>query len=166
VTSSQIEENRSNMSMQSVDTLMRKAIEEKIFPGGVLLVSAKGAIIFFEAYGWAQLSSQVPMTQETIFDLASLTKPLATTLAAMSLVQHDQIGLQTPLDNVLTEFQDTDKAKVKLKHLLGFPITGRTSENWRPLRKIAAKPPCESSWYKNPSFIRSAKKSCTVTWVS
>jgi CubicO group peptidase (beta-lactamase class C family) len=104
--------------MQSVDTLMRKAIEEKIFPGGVLLVSAKGAIIFFEAYGWAQLSSQVPMTQETIFDLASLTKPLATTLAAMSLVQHDQIGLQTPLDNVLTEFQDTDKAKVKLKHLL------------------------------------------------
>ena len=111
-------QNRSIMKMEPVDRLMRQAVAEKIFPGGVLLVSKKGETVLFDAYGVANLDSRVPVAPETIFDLASLTKPLATTLAVMWLVQHNQIKLEQQLGQLLTEFEHTDKAMIKLKHLL------------------------------------------------
>lgn len=106
------------MPVQPVDNLMRQAIAEKIFPGGVLLVSVNGSIIFFKAYGYANLYSRVPVTQDTIFDLASLTKPLATALGVMMLVQREKIELDNTLDMILPESKYTDKAQVKVKHLL------------------------------------------------
>ena len=106
------------MEMKSVDRLMRQAVAEEIFPGGVLLVSKKEETVFFNAYGVANLDSRAPVVPETIFDLASLTKPLATTLAVMWLVQHNRIKLEQHLGQLLIEFEHTDKAKVKLKHLL------------------------------------------------
>ncbi len=106
------------MVMESVDKLMRQAIAEKIFPGGVLLVAENEEIVFFKAYGYAHLSSHAPMTKETVFDLASLTKPLSTTLAVMKLIQYDQIELEDPLSQILSEFERTDKAEIKLKNLL------------------------------------------------
>ena len=104
--------------MQPVDNLMRQAIAEKIFPGGVLLVSVNGAIIFFKAYGYANLCSDVPITQDTIFDLASLTKPLATALGIMMLIQRKKIELDSTLGMILPESENTDKTQVKVKHLL------------------------------------------------
>ena len=106
------------MTVQPVDHLMRQAIAEKTFPGGVLLVSVNGTIIFFKAYGYANLFSHVPMTQDTIFDLASLTKPLATALGVMILIQRKRIELEHTLSMILPEFKYTDKAQIKLKHLL------------------------------------------------
>jgi CubicO group peptidase (beta-lactamase class C family) len=106
------------MEMESVDRLMNQAIAEKIFPGGVLLVSKEGETEFFNAYGVAHLISRAPVVPETIFDLASLTKPLATTLAVMLLVQYNKIKLEQRLDQLLPEFERTDKARIKLKHLL------------------------------------------------
>ena len=104
--------------MESVDKLMRQAITDKVFPGGVLLVAEKEEIVFFKAYGYAYLLRHTPMTKETIFDLASLTKPLSTALAVMKLIQHEQIELEDPLSQILTEFERTDKAEIKLKNLL------------------------------------------------
>jgi CubicO group peptidase (beta-lactamase class C family) len=106
------------MELESVDRLMRQAVAEEIFPGGVLLASQKGEVVFLDAYGLANLSSRTPVNLETIFDLASLTKPLATTLAAMCLARRGQIDLQQSLDRLLPEFRGTDKAKVKIEHLL------------------------------------------------
>jgi CubicO group peptidase (beta-lactamase class C family) len=104
--------------MKRVDELMKQAVAEGIFPGGVLLVSQLGEVVFFNAYGLADLNSRTAVTLETIFDLASLTKPLATTLAVMRLVQLGQMELQQSLDRLLPEFQGTDKAKVTIEHLL------------------------------------------------
>ena len=104
--------------MEEVDQLMQQAIAEKIFPGAVLRVSREGETVFFNAYGLANLSSRAAVTRETIFDLASLTKPLATSLAVMRLVQQNQIHLEQPLAELLPEFKGSDKAAVRLKHLL------------------------------------------------
>jgi len=104
--------------MEPVDKLMRQAIADKVFPGGVLLVAEKEEIVFFEAYGYAHLSDQRPMTKDTIFDLASLTKPLSTTLAVMKLIQSGKIELEDPLGRILSEFERTDKAEIKIKNLL------------------------------------------------
>ena len=105
-------------NMEPVDKLMQQAIADKVFPGGVLLVAEKDEVVFFRAYGYAHLSRRTPVIKETIFDLASLTKPLSTTLAVMRLVQHDRIGLEDPLCQILPEFEHTDKAEVQLKNLL------------------------------------------------
>ena len=104
--------------MESVDRLMKKAVAEEVFPGGVLLVSKNGETLFSNAYGVAHLSSRAAVSAETIFDLASLTKPLATTQAVMRLIQYKQINLADPLGQILPEFKDTEKAQITLKNLL------------------------------------------------
>jgi len=104
--------------MTRVDKLMKQAVAEKVFPGAVLLVSLEGKIVFFNAYGLANLYSRAPMTLEMIFDLASLTKPLATTLAAARLIQQDKIRLEQFLGQLVPDFEGTDKAELKIEHLL------------------------------------------------
>jgi CubicO group peptidase (beta-lactamase class C family) len=109
---------KNDMELKSVDNLMKQAVAEKIFPGAVLLLSVNGRVVFFSAYGFANLCSRAPVTTGTIFDLASLTKPLATTLAMARLVQQDEIQLEQSLGQLLPDFEPTDKAKIKIKHLL------------------------------------------------
>lgn len=104
--------------MNQVDNLMRLAISDKIFPGAVLLVSKEDSIVFFEAYGYANNLSGDTMAKDTVFDLASLTKPLATTLAIMMLIQQSRLGLEQNLGLVLPGFENTDKDQIKIKHLL------------------------------------------------
>lgn len=104
--------------MTEVDKLMKQAVDNGIFPGAVLLVSSESTVVFLRAYGLAHIYEKVPVTAETIFDLASLTKPLATTLAVMHLVQNRQITLDDSLGKLLPDFQAGDKAKIRLKHLL------------------------------------------------
>ncbi|MBW1822295.1 MAG: beta-lactamase family protein [Deltaproteobacteria bacterium] len=58
------------------------------------------------------------MTKKTIFDLASLTKPLATTLAVMHLVQHNKLNLEQSIESVLPEFKNSKKGEIQIKHLL------------------------------------------------
>jgi len=65
--------------MKKADTLMKQAVTDNVFPGSVLLVSKKNEVVFFEAYGRANIDTKLPMKRETLFDLASLTKPLAQT---------------------------------------------------------------------------------------
>jgi len=111
--------------MKHVNRLMKDAVAENVFPGGVLLVSLDRNIVFFEAYGDANLFSGRKMTKETVFDLASLTKPLATTLAVMALIQQSRLTLKENLGSILPLFKNTDKEKIRVENLLyhnsGFP---------------------------------------------
>jgi CubicO group peptidase (beta-lactamase class C family) len=104
--------------MQKINSLMKEAISQNVFPGGVLLVSKGGPPIFFESYGLADTFSKTPMTKETVFDLASFTKPLATTLAVMKLVQDSRLDLSRNLESILPEFEGNDKGKITVKDLL------------------------------------------------
>jgi CubicO group peptidase (beta-lactamase class C family) len=126
--------------MKHVDTLMRQALSESVFPGGVLLVSRQGSILFYSAYGDANIFTGAPMTRETIFDLASLTKPLATTLAVMKLVQQDKIDLEQELGHVLPEFKNSAKSAIRIKHLL-YHTSGLP--DYRPFYKILSDRPQE-----------------------
>ncbi len=104
--------------MRQVDTLMHQGISDKVFPGAVLLISKEDSILFKKAYGYANIFTKCPMTEDTIFDLASLTKPLATTLAIMKLVQEHELDLEQTLGSVLPYFINTEKEQIKIKHLL------------------------------------------------
>jgi len=104
--------------MNKINDLMKKGVKEGVFPGGLLLVAKNDLIIFFEAYGYANIFSKRIMTKNTIFDLASLTKPLATTLAVMKLIQQGELDLEQDLGALLPEFRDTDKKQITIRNLL------------------------------------------------
>jgi CubicO group peptidase (beta-lactamase class C family) len=111
--------------MKQVERLMKDAVANNVFPGGVLLVSQDRNIVFFEAYGDANLFSGRKMAKETVFDLASLTKPLATALAVMELIRQSRLTLTDHLGSILPLFKNTDKERIRIENLLyhnsGFP---------------------------------------------
>ncbi|MBW1847087.1 MAG: beta-lactamase family protein [Deltaproteobacteria bacterium] len=104
--------------MKKADTLMKQAVTDNVFPGSVLLVSKKNEVVFFEAYGRANIDTKLPMKRETLFDLASLTKPLATTLAVMKLIQQSRLALEQMLGAVLPVFKNTKKEHITIRQLL------------------------------------------------
>lgn len=104
--------------MMHVDRLMHQALSDRVFPGGVLLVSRDNQIEFFEAYGCTDLFSGALAARDTVYDLASLTKPLATTLAVMQLIQESRLSLDQPVVSILPCFLDPLMSRVTIRHLL------------------------------------------------
>jgi CubicO group peptidase (beta-lactamase class C family) len=122
--------------MESVNNLMKQAVSNEVFPGGVLLVSTAGSEIFFQKYGYANIFSGRLMTRDTVFDLASFTKPLATTLAIIKLISQQKLELGQRLGSILPQFNSTDKGRISIENLLyhnsGYP-------DYRPYYKALCK---------------------------
>jgi CubicO group peptidase (beta-lactamase class C family) len=103
----------------SIDAVANKAIQEKNIPGAVILVGHRGQVIFKKAYGHRSLDPQVePMTPDTIFDMASLTKVLATAPAVMLLIEKGKIHLDDRVANYLPPFGQQGKKKITIRQLL------------------------------------------------
>jgi len=104
---------------QTLDAIVEKAIAADELPGAVLLVSHKGEIIHRKAYGnRALLPAHEAMTVDTIFDMASLTKIVATTSSVMLLVEQGKVRLNDPVARYIPEFAANGKAQVTVRHLL------------------------------------------------
>ncbi len=105
-----------------VDRVIDKAIANAEIPGAVIgaRMPRSGEMIeYFAERGLAVVRPErIPMLRQTVFDLASLTKPLATTTAIMLLVDDGAIGLDEPVAKVLPDFSERDKDKVSIRHLL------------------------------------------------
>ena len=102
-----------------IKELLEKGAAEGVFPGAVLIVARGGEIVFREATGCSSLIPEShPMEEDTIFDLASLTKPLATTLALMRLVDSNKLDLDQPLATLLPGPLSDDKRAITPRLLL------------------------------------------------
>jgi len=98
---------------------MTQAVADGVFPGAVLLVDVRGSIVFFEAFGHAALlPTPDPMTLDTVFDLASLTKPLVTTTLTLSLVAQGRLALDEPVGRHVPSWRRGVKARATIRHLL------------------------------------------------
>jgi uncharacterized protein YbbC (DUF1343 family)/CubicO group peptidase (beta-lactamase class C family) len=90
----------------AVDQQMERAVQDGLIPGGVVVIGHNGHVVYQKAYGSRELiPHREPMTLDTIFDAASLTKVLATTPAIMRLFEQGQIRLNDPVTKYLPEFQ-------------------------------------------------------------
>jgi len=159
---------KTNQKLDPVDSLIEKEIEAGTFPGGVLLIKGKENTLKHRAYG---LKSETPgeeaMELGTIFDLASLTKVVATTTIALHLVETGNWNLDNPVSKYLARFHNQD---ISLKHLLThtsglipwtdlFSGTGCRDEalsrlftdNWPILEPVV--PPGERVIYSDLNFI-------------
>lgn len=143
----------------SVDQLMRKAVDQRIFPGAVLLVARSGEVIWHEAYGMADLFSARPVKRETVFDLASLTKPLVTAAVIMLLVQQGRMDLNRPVQEYWPSFNANGRESITLRHLLshtaGLPA-------WRPFYLRLAQIPWDRRADKLRDWILSEPLDCAA----
>ena len=85
--------------------IIRQAIEQRAFPGASLAVTHRGALVASQGFGrFTYRQSSPAVRAETIFDLASLTKVVATTATAMLLYQRAKLSLDQPVEKILPEF--------------------------------------------------------------
>jgi CubicO group peptidase (beta-lactamase class C family) len=120
---------------------MLQAVEEQAFPGGVLLVSRNGEVLFEDACGLACLDDRSPVTASTFFDLASLTKPLATTLAVLALVKEGAFSFDSRLGELHPLCDNSDKAPCTLEQLLLH--TAGLPAHRHYYRELVKRPPSE-----------------------
>jgi len=102
-----------------VDALVQQQVNDLAVTGAVLLVGHNGRVVHQKAFGYRALSPRrEPMTKDTIFDLASLTKVVATTPSVMRLLQYGQIRLEDPLARFIPDFGMNGKESVTIRQLM------------------------------------------------
>jgi uncharacterized protein YbbC (DUF1343 family)/CubicO group peptidase (beta-lactamase class C family) len=101
-----------------LDEQVEQAVHDGLIPGAVLVVGHNGKIVHRKAYGQrALIPTREPMTVDTIFDLASLTKVVATTPSMMRLFEQGKIRLADPVTKYLPEFQG-GKSDITVRDLM------------------------------------------------
>jgi len=102
-----------------IDPLVENGLAEKKMPGCVVCVGRGGRIAWLKAYGQRQLEpTALPMTIDTLFDLASLTKPIATACSIMLLVERSKLRLSDEVARYIPEFAAEGKQALTIRHLL------------------------------------------------
>jgi serine-type D-Ala-D-Ala carboxypeptidase len=119
-----------HLETRSIADAVQHGIETGAYPGAVLLVARSGDVVLHQAFGQRSIDPEpTPMRRDTVFDLASLTKPLATTLAVMRLVDARTLRLDDRVTRFIPNFGVYGKSTVTIRHLLthasGLPA-------WRP----------------------------------
>jgi uncharacterized protein YbbC (DUF1343 family)/CubicO group peptidase (beta-lactamase class C family) len=103
----------------NIDEIMNAAIARGAIPGGVVLFGHNGKVVYRKAYGQRSVEPvKEAMTADTIFDLASLTKCIATTTSVMKLVQEGKVRLNDPVAAYLPEFAKNGKHDITVRELL------------------------------------------------
>ena len=102
-----------------LDSIIQDAIQEQQVPGAVVLVWHDGHVLYRKAFGHRSLEPRREvMTADTIFDVASLTKVIATTTAVMQLVERGEVRLNEPVAKYLREFSQNDKDEITVRQLM------------------------------------------------
>ena len=107
------------VKLGAVDSIIQQAIADGNIPGAVLMVGHNGKVIYRKAYGHRALEPRRElMTTDTIFDLASLTKVIATTTAVMQLMELGKVRLNDPVAKYIPDFAQNGKDDITIRQLL------------------------------------------------
>ncbi|PWT94106.1 MAG: hypothetical protein C5B55_03240 [Blastocatellia bacterium] len=125
----------SSSRLAQMNSVIDEAIQAKRLPGAVVLVSRQGRIVWQKAYGArATEPAREPMTTDTIFDLASLTKIVATSTSIMILVERGKVRLSDPISDYIPELKGEGRERITIEQLLthrsGYPPDFDLRERW------------------------------------
>jgi len=142
--------------LAEMDSAINQAIADKRCPGGVLWFEHQGQV-YHKAYGNRAIVPEVePMTEDTIFDAASLTKVVACTPAMMLLIERGQVKLDEPAQTYLPEFKGDGKETVTIRELMthtsGLPPDIETRTDWRG-QKAAIEKACAEKLQTKPGTV-------------
>ncbi len=109
----------SEVRLERIAPLVQAAIQAKKIPGAVVLIGHNGQVVYRKAFGSRSLvPERHPMMVNTIFDMASVTKVVATTTAVMQLVEQGKIVLSAPVSEYWPEFKENGKDLVTIRELM------------------------------------------------
>lgn len=115
--------------LAKIDTAVEAALNRGDCPGAVVVVVHGDAVVFRKAYGSRALKPEkVPMTVDTVFDMASLTKPVATATSVWRLIEQGKLKLSDPVSKHWPAFAANGKDTVTIEHLL-LHTSGLTADN-------------------------------------
>ncbi len=150
----------------SIDRIMDAALKKKTVPGAVVFIGHDGHVVFHKAYGnRSTIPTPNAMTEDTIFDMASLTKVIATTTAAMELYQQGRFRLNDPISKYLPEFATNGKKDITIRQImthysglppdldLTFPWTGKQTAYNMAFTVKPERPPGTAFRYSDINFI-------------
>ncbi len=105
--------------LAAIDAAVGQALREGKLPGCVVAIGRQGKLVLCKAYGHRRLEpAPEPMTTDTLFDLASLTKPVATATSVLALVEEGKVRLEDPVARYLSEFGCKGKESITVRELL------------------------------------------------
>src|ERR1700759_4706832 len=93
----------SSERLARIGTVLKADIDAGRIPGAVIAIARHGKLVMLEAYGWRDKDAKVPMTVDTIFNIASMTKPM-TTVGALMLYEQGKILIDDPLAKYFPKF--------------------------------------------------------------
>ena len=133
--------------LSRVDRVIEDAIADSTIPGAVLMVIRSGKIVHQKAYGWRSLEpDRERMTTDTIFDLASMTKPVATASSVMKLVESGTIRLQDRVGVHMPEFATEGKGSITVAQLLTHTSCLAPYAPVDSLQRLWGRPTLEGVW--------------------
>ena len=106
------------LKLSAIDSIVNDGIARKAMPGCIVLIAKDGKIVSQKPYGYYTYENKERVTASSVYDLASLTKILSTTLAVMKLYDDQKISLNKKLSFYLPELKGTNKEKIIIKDLL------------------------------------------------
>ncbi len=152
--------------LSTIDRLVGQAVDEHRLPGAVVIVGHHGRVVYRKAFGWRSLEpTRERMTLDTIFDMASLTKCLATATAIMQLYQEGKLSPNDPVAKYLPEFAANGKQDITIRDLLTHysglppdldllqPWEGKDEAYRRAYAVAPLRPPGERFVYSDINFI-------------
>lgn len=104
--------------LNKIDEVAQQMIQMQAAPGANVLIVKNGKVVFERSYGHLDYQQSAPVTPETVYDLASITKVLATTQAVMFLHSRGELDMNKTLGDYLPELKGTNKAQLVLKDVL------------------------------------------------
>ena len=108
-----------SLRLQRIDDIVAEGLKAGRMPGCVVCVGHSGRIIYLKAYGKRQVKPvERPMTIDTVFDMASITKPVATATSVMLLVERGQVRLRDRVSAHVPEFAQNGKQRITVQQLL------------------------------------------------
>lgn len=110
--------NVNTTELQKIDQLANKVISQKLAPGAQVLVLKEGKVIYDKSFGSYDYESKEKVTNQTVYDLASVSKILGTLPMVMKMYDEGKLKFDDKLVDHLPEFKGTDKANITIKELL------------------------------------------------
>jgi uncharacterized protein YbbC (DUF1343 family) len=105
--------------LKVIEEVVQEGLSQSKMPGCVVVVGCRAGVVYQGAWGHRQtVPQQQPMELTTVFDLASLTKPIATATSIMLLIQQEKIRVDAPAATYWPEFAQQGKDGILIRHLL------------------------------------------------
>ena len=152
--------------LSQMDAVIEEAIADKKLPGAVVVVGRKGRVVWRKSYGARALEpAREPMTPDTIFDVASLTKVVATATSVMILVERGKLRLSDPISLYIPELKGEGRERITveqlLTHISGYAPDFDLRERWtgydeaikRLIKEPLRNPPGARFTYSDIGFI-------------